>query len=578
MRLSVLSTKHLNRLGIAVFLACTLLPLAAGLAYALAYSFGLAGALSHGFTTEHWVAVLVARETWYSLVLSVGIAAAVVILATILAMSVVLYWGDRLDRGLPGFLLYLPLAVPPLAAAFLTFQWLGKSGLLTRAGVALGWIADLDQAPEWINDPWHIGVMVTLVALTAPFFIVLFLQYRRAENLPQLMQVARTLGASEKQTVWQVAAPVLLRRALPNLGLGAIFLFGAYEAPLLLGRQSPRMISVLIAQKFRKFNLSDVPQAYTLTLLYAGAVGLAAWWIFRKMKRLSGVGNIVILLLLRVGALNAQGPLDGYMKGKGNLDIAVSFSGNSSNKFHGANDEIYDLEYRGSLLSLFAEYGLTDNFDLVSVGSYVFTPTQDGLQDGGLFAKYRFWNASLRKGYRFHAIGGLGLAFPLSDYEPTANGALGTKAVAAPARLILQLETPPGFFVNLTGGFNWRFDQPSEADIAAVQQERPDFQPVQPANYATFLAKIGFPAAHYYLDAWFEWQYTKGGSDYVPDVPDLPQLYGVSYRQIGGTAYYSDEGRMGYYLSGGYILNGRNASQMLRVTGGLVFKINTGKK
>ena len=282
---TVFSSQHLNRFGLAVFLALTLLPLVAGLSYALAYSLGLAGALTSGFTLTYWALVLCASETWYSLALSVGIAATVVVVSTILAMSVVLAWGDRLDNGMPGYLMYLPLAIPPLTAAFLTFQWLGKSGLLARTGVLAGLISDLEYAPELINDPWHVGILVTLTALTAPFFSILFLQYRRAENLPQLMLVAQTLGASAMQTVWRVAVPVLLRRALPNLGLSGIFLFGAYEAPLLLGRQSPRMISVLIAQKFRKFNISDVPQAYVLTLLYAGAVGLAAWWIFRKMKQ-----------------------------------------------------------------------------------------------------------------------------------------------------------------------------------------------------------------------------------------------------------------------------------------------------
>jgi putative spermidine/putrescine transport system permease protein len=287
MRSRLLAPKNLNRIGIAVFLACTLLPLAAGLGYALAYSFGLVGGLSTGFTTAHWASVLAAPETWFSLLLSAGMATAVVALSAVLALAVVLAWGDRLDRGLPGYLVYLPLAVPPLTAAFLTFQWLGQSGMVARLGVALGLLADLEHAPEWINDRWHIGVAATLVALTAPFFTILFLQYRRAENLPQLLQMTRTLGASGRQAVWRVAAPVLLRRALPNLGLSGIFLFGAYEAPLLLGRQSPRMISVLIAQKFRKFNLADVPQAYALTLLYAGVVGLAAWWIFRHINRMT---------------------------------------------------------------------------------------------------------------------------------------------------------------------------------------------------------------------------------------------------------------------------------------------------
>jgi len=281
-----LRRKQQNRIGLAFFFACTLLPLLAGLAYALAYSLGYTGALSTGPTLQHWTAVLGTAETWTSIALSAGLSLAVVVLSAVLAMAAVLYWGDALERGLSGYLVYLPLAIPPLTAAFLVFQGLGKSGMLVRLGGALGLVDGLEQAPEWINDPWHVGVTATLLLLTAPFFTLLFLQYRRAEQLPQLMAAARTLGATGRQAVVRVAAPVLLRRALPNLGLSGIFLFGAYEAPLLLGRQSPRMISVLIAQKFRKYNLADVPQAYALTVLYALAVGLAAWWVYRNLKRL----------------------------------------------------------------------------------------------------------------------------------------------------------------------------------------------------------------------------------------------------------------------------------------------------
>ncbi|NJN34557.1 MAG: hypothetical protein HC817_10190 [Saprospiraceae bacterium] len=36
-----------------------------------------------------------------------------------------------------------------------------------------------------------------------------------------------------------------------------------------MGRQSPMMLSVLMGQKFRKFNLADVPQAYVMTVIYA---------------------------------------------------------------------------------------------------------------------------------------------------------------------------------------------------------------------------------------------------------------------------------------------------------------------
>lgn len=83
---------------------------------------------------------------------------------------------------------------------------------------------------------------------------------------------------------------------------------------------------------------------------------------------------------------------------------------------------------------------------------------------------------------------------------------------------------------------------------------------------------MGFPAAHYYFDAWFEWQNTQGGANFMPNEADLPQLYGVSYRQLGGTAFYSDNGKNGFYLSTGYVLGGRNVGRTFRITSGVVLK------
>lgn len=284
--------------------------------------------------------------------------------------------------------------------------------------------------------------------------------------------------------------------------------------------------------------------------------------------------NILTALIFALAPvlLSAQGPLDGYLKGKGVLDLAPSFSINSARNFAGAGGQNFDVRYKGSLLSLFAEYGLTKRLDLVATAAYVFTSSQSGLQDGGCYVKYRPVYLDWGNAGKLGAILGTGLSFPLANYEPTASGALGQKAVALPVRLILQWETPIGLFFNLTGGYNWRLDQLREQDIAAVRKERPDYQPSAPADFSTLLFKIGFPAARYYLDAWVERQHTIGGNDYVPELPDLPQAYGVSYTQVGGTVFYSESGKNGVFLSGGYILGGRNTSRMLRVTAGLVFK------
>lgn len=290
---------------------------------------------------------------------------------------------------------------------------------------------------------------------------------------------------------------------------------------------------------------------------------------------------LAILLLNIVAGFSltwAQGPLDGYMKGAKNLDIALSFSGMKAQQFNGANGSVFDLPYRGSLINFFAEYGVTDRLDVVVSVPYVYTVQNSGLQDGGLYIKYRPLRLALGGAGYLNAIGGVGSSFPLSDYAPVTAGALGQKAVVVPVRAIVQFESKPGVFLNLTGGYNWRLDEISERDLSVILQQRPDYQVVRPKSYATFLAKIGLPAAHYYLDAWIERQVTQGGADFVPDVPDLPQAYGVSYWQFGGTAYYSDNGKTGFYVSFGKILSGRNVSQIFRLTGGIVLKFDFQKE
>jgi hypothetical protein len=283
--------------------------------------------------------------------------------------------------------------------------------------------------------------------------------------------------------------------------------------------------------------------------------------------------SYLILFLFFFFSLHAQGPIDGYLKGKGNFDFAPSFSINSSSTFHGANDALYNYGFRSNLIGLFGEYGVTENFDLVANAAYIFTPTQSGLQDGGIYAKYRFLKSDPNKPFRLHLLGAIGASFPLSNYRPIVSGALGTRAFSIPARLILQMETPIGLFVNFTAGYNWRLDKPSNTDIQTITLLQPDYQPLRPAPYSTYLLKVGLPRTHYYLDAWFEWQRTWGGADYDLNRLALPQTYGVDYRQIGGTFYYSDNQKLGYYLSSAGILGGRNVSQVFRITAGIVLKL-----
>lgn len=204
-----------GRLGLGLFFLLSILPIAAGLVYALLYSLGGTGQLATGWTLESWRAVLGAREVRASL------------------------------------------------------------GLVERAG----------ELPELVQDPWAIGIVLTHTFLAVPYLALLFTRLGVGERLEGLAQLAVSLGATPFQVLYRVQLPVLLRAAASNLVLLFVLVFGSYEIPLLLGRQSPQMISVLTLRKYALFDLSEKPEAFALALLYTAWVLALLTWLVRREAR-----------------------------------------------------------------------------------------------------------------------------------------------------------------------------------------------------------------------------------------------------------------------------------------------------
>ena len=273
---------RLATLNIALFIAFAVLPLAAGLVFAVLYSVGLIGALNQGFTLIHWHKILIDNVLWASLFLSALISILSVSISVSLALLLTVKYGDIFKRRSTHFLMYVPLSMPPIIVAFWTFQMLSNSGILGRMCYKIGLISNSDAFPTFINDSLHFGVIVGMVLATFPVFTLLFLSFYASENLPVFHQLGQTLGATTGQIRRKIIIPILLRKARPNIILYSLFLFGAFELPLLLGRQSPRMVSVLIHSKFSKFNLLDLPQAYVLTVIYAAIVLTTVFLSLRK--------------------------------------------------------------------------------------------------------------------------------------------------------------------------------------------------------------------------------------------------------------------------------------------------------
>jgi putative spermidine/putrescine transport system permease protein len=267
------------------YLLLTLLPLSLGLIYAFLYSIGAIGALSKGITWAHWISVFEDGIFLQSLWLSVKVALVSMFFSVVIALIMCMLGQKKQQQKTP-FIWYLPLSVPPMIAAFLGFQFLGNSGVLSRFFYQLGILHSSDDFVPLINDYFHFGIILTQILMTFPYFYLLFLNIYEHEKIELFATLSSTLGASKQQIQRQVIAPILLQKARSNILLWTIFLVSAYEIPLFLGKQSPSMVSVLIGQKFKKFNIEEMPQAYAITVLYAVLTIGIILWTYRKRNKI----------------------------------------------------------------------------------------------------------------------------------------------------------------------------------------------------------------------------------------------------------------------------------------------------
>ncbi len=294
------------------------------------------------------------------------------------------------------------------------------------------------------------------------------------------------------------------------------------------------------------------------------------------MRNLVGMKWAAAVLLVGLGTLGAraQGPIDGYLKGRGEADLAVGYSRTGAKTFIGGDGTAYaDFPFDGQILSGFLAVGVSERVDVVASVPFVFTDGSQGLQDGALFVKGLVLRTPIGTNGQqtLDVLAALGASVPLSKYEVLSTGAIGQRAKLVQPRLVLQYNRP-GFFASTVLGYNYRFDGLDEARLAEIQVARPTYTPEDPQDFVNVLLRVGVPAERFYADAWLELQRTMGGSNFVPDVEELPQSYDVDYQQVGGTLYYSEGPILGFALSGAAFLSGRNTSKLWRVSGTIVVK------
>lgn len=267
-------------IGVFFFVLIGVLPFASAFIYALLYSFGVVGVVNDGFTTDFWLSALASPELLKSFFYSIAIAAVSVVISVGTALWAILTFKKEFEQKFFSFLLYLPLAIPGVVAAFFMYQLLSKTGFLARVAFQVGWISEARQFPDLVNDQYAIGIVLTFITIVVPFFLLLFLNVYKNERIEELSELASSLGASASQVLWKVSLPVILSKTWTLIVLYFIFLLGAYEVPLILGQESPQMLSVLIIRELKQYDLTKISEGYVVAVIYTVIVSIAAILLF----------------------------------------------------------------------------------------------------------------------------------------------------------------------------------------------------------------------------------------------------------------------------------------------------------
>lgn len=252
--------------------------------YALLYSLGIVGVVNSGFTLEFWKSVFQSGEFLKSFGYSALIAGVSVVISVALALWLALKLEKELNKPFLSFIIYLPLAVPGVVSAFFTFQLFSKSGFFSRFAYKFNWISEARQFPDLVNDQYAIGIILTFITVVLPFFALLFLNVYKNERIKDLEKLSYSLGANSKQTTWKISLPILIKKTWTLIALYFIFLLGAYEIPLILGQESPQMLSVLVIREIKQYDLTKISEGYVAAVVYTFVVSLAAIALFSNKK------------------------------------------------------------------------------------------------------------------------------------------------------------------------------------------------------------------------------------------------------------------------------------------------------
>lgn len=224
---------------------------------------------------------LLNREFAGALLYSLGVALLVAAITVALGFPLT-YLITRMKRRLQVVWLVFLLVSLSLSDVLNAFSWqlmLSKHGGLAGLLVLLGILS----RPESLT-PSNGAVWASLVYGILPF-TVMTLYPSLSQLAPEVVEAARTLGASPLRAFRTVVIPMTWQPAVAAFVISAVLTLGAYVSPLVLGRPQSWTLAVLIGNAALAGH--DVPRAAAMSVLLLSAValfGAGIVWVARQRR------------------------------------------------------------------------------------------------------------------------------------------------------------------------------------------------------------------------------------------------------------------------------------------------------
>ncbi len=298
-----------------------------------------------------------------------------------------------------------------------------------------------------------------------------------------------------------------------------------------------------------------------------------ATFMQQPVRRFSQRLSLFTLLLTLIPLpLLAQGLVDGFGKGKGNLDLALSYSWEQYDEFFVGSESVSEPGL-GTIttqsVSLYGIYGLTSRLDVIVNLPFIAASAsnnpeldESALQDLTLCIKGRFVTVPFGSGRQFKLFGSIGAMVPTTRYQIEAPIAIGHRSTNFDARLIGQVDFGTGAFVAAQTGYILR----SDVSIAGATIDVP--------NAFDAIVRAGYGTRRVYGDVWANLRRSGDGTDIGPGIPFPSNA--ISFLRLGGTLYVPITPEVGIGLGAGYTLSGENVGKAVRMSGGVVYRMTGG--